>query len=117
MSQIIRTEIFSCTKETYKPTRNFLASCGMTFGEKFTGEILMVELIRIPEVMRRMYHVGIVEEGLKHTWMLLSASKNGILIYLASPEDGDGYVFIPTHNIVCIHSLSDKQLMPGSGIS
>ncbi|WP_143266410.1 hypothetical protein [Paraburkholderia caledonica] len=88
--------------------RKFLQTQGMVFDEGLHGETLYVEVREKPVILVQLEAAGIFELSESTKWDMLSLTSSGVTLYVMHPDAGDGYVFVPSSNIVSVHTISES---------
>lgn len=88
----------------------FFDAQGMTYHFGLEKQIFLIELREKPSILTRLEAAGYFSRDNKRVWEMLSITDNGLTIYLANREAGDGYVFIPLNNVLAIHTVNENWL-------
>ncbi|HAA27249.1 MAG TPA: hypothetical protein DCE56_05670 [Cyanobacteria bacterium UBA8553] len=108
MSVTIIGNFFVVEDDDLAETTGYLKQLGMIFSDAIENYSFSIELRELPEILFRLeqsyYFKG---KGRTKTWNILKISSDGILLYIASLF-GDGYVFLPSENIVSLYTISES---------
>lgn len=88
--------------------KEFLQSQGMVFDGRLHGETLYVEVREKPIVLVQLEAAGIFDRSKSTRWDMLSLTSSGVTLYVMHPDAGDVHVFVPSSNIVSIHTVSES---------
>ncbi len=92
-----------------KTTTQYLSSIGMTFCGELEDIIFFIQTKEKPEILSQLKEHNYLVIPKEPYWTILKMTPNGILLYIPSPV-GDGYVFVPSNNIISIHTV-DKNFL------
>lgn len=82
----------------------------MLFPNGVEDQSFYVELKQLPDVLLKLLQRGYLDFIKKENFDILKISNNGVILYISSFYGGDGYVFLPSENIISIHTLYDEFL-------
>jgi hypothetical protein len=107
MSKTITVQYFPLVAEDSKLTTKYLNSLGMTSVNGFEETYFHIEVSEEPEILNDLREAGIFE--LRGGWSIHRITAQGIVLYISCPI-GDGYAFIPPHQIITIHTVNKSFL-------
>lgn len=83
----------------------------LEFDDELDGQTVIIEFNTVPEVLKDLEKTGYYRKGCSGIRQLsvLELSDKGIAFYISGGW-GDGIIFVSSHCIDCIHTISQKRL-------
>lgn len=107
MSEIITAELVLVGSKNHEITVEYLNSIGMTFHNGLDDIYFNIEVANEPKALSDLRNAGIFK--IRGGWSIMNMSHLGISLYISCPI-GDSYAFIPTHQIISIHTVNKSFL-------
>lgn len=105
MSQTLTLQYSNIDTKDYKITEKYLNSLSMTFQNGFEDAYFQIEVVREPAILEKLRQAGIFD--LRGGWHIILMADKGITLYIVCPL-GDAYAFIPSNQIIAIHTVDQN---------
>ena len=98
-------------KDAHETTIQYLTKIGMNPWAGADGAALMIEINEVPEIVTSLE----AATGSEQIWDVFKISDAGVSLYVTNWQPADGLIFIPTENIIALHTLSSEFIAKTSG--